>query len=118
MDLDTQITISLGQIVTGLLAVCAGITAVAAAWAVLLKAWRAYKAPETSQNARLAALEAAVGKHAEYLDADNKRIKRVEGGQRREMRALLALVRHALDGNDIEALKKSDEELHDFLLNQ
>lgn len=118
MDLDTQITISLGQIVTGLLAACAALTAVAGAWAVLLKAWKAFKAPETGQNARLAALEAAVKKHGEYLDADNKRIKRVEDGQRREMRALLALVRHALDGNDIEALRKSDEELHDFLLNQ
>lgn len=62
------------------------------------------------------------GSIMEKLDNDNKRLKALEDAQDEQektnrvlMRALLALVNHGIDGNGIEGLKKTRDELTNHL---
>ena len=47
-----------------------------------------------------------------------KRIDELERGTRITQKAILALLKHSIDGNNTEGLKKSEQELSDFLLNK
>lgn len=53
-----------------------------------------------------------------HFDDDLKRIKSIEEGNRITQKALLALLKHSLDGNDVEDLKKASDELTKYLINK
>lgn len=112
------ITISLDQLVGGFLALCAGISVVGGAAALLLRAIKHLRAPEESQNQRLETLEAEQQKHRDFLASDKRRLEALEEGDRITKRAILALLRHSIDGNEVDALRDSEKELHDYLLNK
>lgn len=50
------------------------------------------------------------------LDSDNKRIKRLEDGNRVQCRALMALLSHEINGNSNDKLEKALNELNEYLL--
>lgn len=52
----------------------------------------------------------------EHFDNDLRRIKAIEEGNRVTQRALLALLRHAIDGNDTDELKKVSKDLNEYLI--
>ena len=47
---------------------------------------------------------------------DKKRLEEMEQGNKVTQRAILALLSHGIDGNDIEAMKAAKKELQDFLI--
>ena len=47
---------------------------------------------------------------------DNDRIEGIERGNRVTQRALLALLSHGIDGNEIDAMSKAKEELENYLI--
>ena len=51
----------------------------------------------------------------EQKDFD-KRIAELEKGTRITQKAILALLKHSIDGNNIEALKKAEGDLSEFLI--
>lgn len=95
---------------------CGAIITVSGALAVIFRAFKAAKAPNDLQNERLTKLEERVAKHDELLGNDNKRLTAIEEGNRVTQRALLAILAHAIDGNDIEALRDAKKELERFLI--
>lgn len=98
--------------------ICGAVCTMSAALAVICGAYRKAKEPETVQNSRLDALEAQVKKFAEYLDRDNKRLNAVDEGNRITQRALLALMSHAINGNDIDRLTKAKDDLQEYLISK
>jgi len=52
----------------------------------------------------------------DYLDNDNRRIKTIEAGNRITQQALLALMSHALNGNDVDKLEKARDDLQEYLI--
>lgn len=117
------------QVIKVVLWICAAISAVGAAVAVIVKAVTAAKAPtkqleermetyERSTEKRLGDLEDAVEKHVEYFGNDKKRLDGIEEGNRVTQRALLALLSHGIDGNDVEGLKKAKNELQQYLIDK
>lgn len=62
-------------------------------------------------------------KHDELLDNDNKRLKALEEGQiemqeanRILMKSMLALMSHSIDGNHMEELKQTRDDLQEYLI--
>lgn len=63
-------------------------------------------------------LKAAVQKHSELLDNDNKRIKEFEDSNQMILRCLLVIINHEITGNGIETMKKARDDLQEYLINK
>lgn len=97
---------------------CGAICTIAAAIAVFYRAAVKVQEPEHVQNQRLDALEKKVDKFSEYLDRDNRRLNSLDDGNRVTQQALLALMSHAINGNDIDKLSKAKDDLESYLINK
>ncbi len=111
---DAAITFTISDV----LWLCGAICTVAAAIAVFYKAAVKAQEPEHIQNQRLDALEKEVSKFSEYLDRDNKRLNSLDEGNRVTQQALLALMSHAINGNDIDKLSRAKDDLESYLINR
>lgn len=74
------------------------------------------KQPNEIQNDRLNKVEEKLERYDSLFKQDNKRLTHIEDGNRVTQRALLALLAHGIDGNDIEAMKKAKAELTEYLI--
>lgn len=116
--METQITFTFGQLLACVGTVCGMITGIAAAVAVLSKAVHKAREPNTVQDQRIAALEARADKSDRLLDNDNRRLAALEQEGRITQRALLALLKHGINGNDTKAMKDSMDEIEKYLINR
>lgn len=76
------------------------------------------KAPDVQQNRRLDALEKWKETVDRKLDADHRRFTRMEEANHVTMLALLALLDHGIDGNNIRQMEVAKEELNKHLVNK
>ncbi len=123
--MDNVITFTPAQLIALILSVCAAIVTISAAIGVIAKAIDKARAPEKEQNERidncekrLNALDEVVVKFREYFDNDDKRFKAIEKSNKITQSALLALLKHSLNGNDTESLKKAEESLEEYLIDK
>ena len=63
-------------------------------------------------------LKQKVDNHARMLDSDNRRLKEVEESNRLILQSLLVIVNHEISGNGIEGMKKTRDELQEYLVNR
>lgn len=112
----TQIAITPMQLIEGFLALCGAIVAVSAAIGVVVSAVKKAKSPNQKQNERLDTLEHRVDKHDEFLGNDKKRLDKIDEGNRVTQHALLALLKHGIDGNDIDSMRKAKSDLEIYLI--
>ena len=113
---NTLITFTPLELFHAILAICGAITAIAAAAAVIVTIVKKAKAPNEMQNSRIDQLEERIDNHDTLFDSDNKRLKDIEQGNRVMQQALLALLSHGIDGDDVESLRKAKEVLHQYLI--
>ncbi len=99
-----------------MLALCAGISAIAAAISWIVKGAKRINAPTEKQNQRLTELERRVGRHDELLGNDKRRLEEIESGNRVTQRAILALLDHGIDGNAVDTMRKAKEDLQQYLI--
>ena len=102
--------------ITMVLLICQLITNVSAAVLVVVLWVGKAKTPNAKQNQRLDKLEEDMKFVKECLDRDNVRIRAQEDGNRCTQKAILALMSHAINGNDTEKLVKARDELEAFLI--
>lgn len=114
--MNTVIAFSPSQLYYVILAVCGGIITVSTAITIIANVIKKAKSPEEKQNERIKHLEEMVAKHEDILSNDNKRLKSMEEGNREIMQAILALLAHGIDGNEIDSLKKAKENLQNYLI--
>lgn len=114
--MDAVIVFTPLQVFQTFLAICGAITAVAAAVAVIASFIKRVKAPNELQNTRLEALEKKTSLHEKYFENDDFRLKNIEAGNRITQRALLALLSHGIDGNDVDSMKRAKDELQHYLI--
>lgn len=84
----------------------------------IAKAWQAAKAPNARQDDRLKALEDWKEEVDGKLTHDHERFESLDSGNRVTQRALLALLDHGIDGNNIEQMQHAKEELQNHLINR
>ena len=109
--MNTPIMLTPNDLIGIFLGICGIITATAGAAAVIYRIVVHAKAPNKEQNERL-------NRHDALLDNDNKRLNNLEKSGTITMRALLALLKHGIDGNDIAEMKKVKEDLEQYLINR
>lgn len=114
--MNTVISFTPAQLFAGILAVCAGISCIAAAIAWIAKGVKKVQAPNEKQDQRLADLEARVARHDEFFTNDKRRMEAIEEGERVTQRAILALLSHGIDGNDVDAMREAKNELQEYLI--
>lgn len=114
--MDAVISFTPASLAAGFLTVCAGISCIAAAMGWIIKAINAAKAPGKKVNDRLTAVENAIAQHSKFFDSDKKRLDALEEGNRVTQQALLALLAHGIDGNDIEAMVEAKKALETYLI--
>ena len=105
-------------VIGALLALCGAIATIGNAVEKIIKVWKAAKAPNVEQNDRLNALEKWKEEVDEILTRDLKRFESLDIGNRVTQRALLALLDHGIDGNNIEQMQHAKEELQNHLINR
>ena len=121
--MDTVITFTPTQLIALILAVCGSIVTISAAIGVITKALDKARAPEKEQNERLDAhekrlnaLDEIIIKFREYFDNDDRRFKEIEKSNKITQSALLALLKHSINGNDTESLKEARKNLEEYLI--
>lgn len=63
-------------------------------------------------------LSDAVAEHERKLANDDKRLDQLETDNQMILKSLFALVNHDIDGNGIDRLKATREELQDYITNR
>lgn len=103
---------------TIILAAASAIVLLANAGEKIVAAVKAAKAPGNKQDARIEELEKWRQNVDAKLNRDNDRLDSIEEGNRASQRALLALLDHGIDGNNIEQMHHAKEELQNHLINR
>jgi hypothetical protein len=121
--MDNVISFTPSQLIALILAVCGAIVTISAAIGVIAKALDKARAPEKEQNERLDAhekrlnaLDEIIVKFREYFDNDDRRFKEIEKSNKITQSALLALLKHSINGNDTESLKEARKNLEEYLI--
>lgn len=107
-----------GMIWTVVLAAASAVVLLSNAAEKIVKAVKAAKAPNNQQNERLDELEAWRKEVDGKLTRDHERFEDLSHGERVTQRALLALLDHGIDGNNIEQMQHAKEELQNHLINR
>ena len=114
--MDTEITFTPYEVYTFIMFICSAIVSLSAAVTIIVKVVQKSKEPEQSQNERITALEKKAERHEQLFDNDNKRLVKLEKGDRVYLQALLALISHALNGNDVDGLKQVKSKIENYLI--
>lgn len=121
--MDQTIMFTPYELWTAILAICGGVIAISGAATVIFKILSKAKEPEMKQNERIFKCEEKIVEfehkleiYDQHFDHDKKRLDRLEFGNEAENRALLALLNHAINGNNEDELKNAKRELEQYLL--
>lgn len=121
--MDNTITFTPAELVSIILGICAAIVTISAAIGVIAKLIVKAKAPEAHQNARLDTIDRrlddidkTIATFREYFTNDDNRFKAIEKSNKVTQTALLALLKHSLNGNDITSLKEAERSLEEYLI--
>lgn len=113
-----EILQAIGVVLGALMILAGAITTVGTAAEKVAKAVKAAKAPNDAQNDRLTELETRMEKVEQKLDNDKKHLDNIDAGNRVTQLALLALLDHGIDGNNIDQMQHAKEELQQHLINR
>lgn len=106
------------EIWTAVLAIASAIVLLSNAAEKIAKAIQTAKAPSQALNERMDAFEVWKDSVNQKLDNDNKRLDGIDSGNRVTQLALLALLDHGIDGNNIDQMQHAKEELQNHLINR
>lgn len=95
--------------VSDILWLAGAIVAISAAVKVIVECIDRMQKPNKTQDERIEKLE-------KKAIADYERLNKLDEGNTITQRALLALLAHGIDGNDIEAMRQAKEELTNYLI--
>ena len=120
-----QFTISEAWVV--FLGICGGVVTIAAAVNVIIRIVRYFRRPNQTQNEEIGKLWKEMGaikedynsmrqEYETYFRKDKERLDVIEKGNRVTQKALLALLSHGIDGNDIDSMKEAKKDLEEYLI--
>ena len=116
--MDYVISFTPAQLVAWLLALCTGVVTITKAVEAVSAAVKKAHKPEADRDARGEGLEARLAKVEDYLAKDKTHLEALDTGNRVTQQALLALLGHAIDGNNLEQLKTARDSLHEYLIDR
>lgn len=122
-DFMNEITFTPAELFSLIVGGCAALVTISAGVGVLIRLIDKARAPELAQNERLNkidkrldGIDTTITKFKEYFQNDDNRFKAIEKSNKITQTALLALLKHSLNGNDMESLKTAEKSLEDYLI--
>ena len=123
--MDNTITFTPAQLVAMILAICGAIITISGAVSVITKWFSKAREPEVEQNLRLDAIdkkledfEKTITVFRSYFANDDNRFKAIERSNKVTQNAILALLKHSLNGNEVDALKEAEKNLEAYLIDK
>ena len=107
--------IPVSDLISLFLAFCGGISIIGAAAAYVAKAVGWLKRPEEKQNEILQDHEKRIARLEEKTDNDYSDIRKLQQEMKMMLRAVVAIMKHEIDGNNTADLKKEQEAIDDYL---
>ena len=111
------------ELVGFITAIRGAIVTIGAVITLIFKLVNRVRAPEIKQNERIKAVEDRLKAIEEqnkiftqYFINDDKRFKAIERSNKITQSALLAILKHSINGQDIESLKKAEKSIEEFLI--
>lgn len=84
----------------------------------IVLAVQAVRAPSVAKDKRLESIEDWKASIDAKLDRDDQRLNAIEAGSRVTQRAILALLSHGIDGNNVQQMEDAKSELQSYLINR
>ena len=117
--------LTLEEFLTVFMWACSTLITISAAVAVIVNIVKKIKEPETLQNKKIDEMskrqdtfDSRLLKCEERFDKADDKIESFEDGQRITQQSLLALLSHAINGNDVGELKKAYSDLKKYLVDK
>lgn len=98
--------------------ICSAIITIEAVITIFKKTYRAAKAPEKDLAKRLEKVEKKMETYDVYFKNDKMRFLELEEGNRITQKGMLALLKHAKNGDDIASIDKAEKDLEEYLINK
>lgn len=121
--MNDTITFTFSEMISLILTLSAGIVTISAAIGVISRALSRAKAPEEKQNLRLDIIDKRLDEidkviktFREYFTNDDNRFKAIEKSNKITQTALLALLKHSINGSDVEGLREAEKSLEEYLI--
>ncbi len=122
-----MIQFTLSQAWAVILSICGGIVTISAAVSVAFKIYQHFKKPNLKQDEEIESLWKKVielenslrttrEEFLTFFKNDKARLDAIEKGNRVTMQALIALLSHGIDGNDVDSMKKAKDALNQYLV--
>lgn len=106
------------EIWAAILAAASAIVLLSNAAEKIAKAVQAAKSPNAKQDERIRALEDWRSEVDRKLQSDLEHLESIDEGSRATQQAILALLDHGIDGNNIEQMQHAKEALQNYLINR
>ena len=106
------------EVWTAILTIASAIVLLSNAAEKIGKAIQTAKAPNARQDERLTGLEEWRKSVDAKLENDKKHLDAIDEGNRATQRAILALLDHGIDGNNIKQMQDAKEALQSHLINR
>lgn len=101
-----------------LMALAAIVLVLVGAYNTIMTAVKNHREEKKRKDAPVNTLEETVRLHDERLKRDHERLNDLEEANRIQMRALMAMLHHEIDGNSTDGLKKSYDEIQQYLIDK
>lgn len=123
--MNTEIIVTPNEVITFLLALSGFIITFSGAVGIVARFVGKLKQPEQAQDERIKDCEGRLDRHDEMLEKykeyfanDDKRLSKIEESNRVTQRGMLALLKHSLNGDDKETLRKAEIDLENYLIDK
>lgn len=123
--MNTPIIFTPSEFISGFLFLCGALITISSVTNVVLKFFEWKNKPNKVQDdriraceKRLDACEAKFNEHTRFFDSDKARLDDIDRSNKVTQRALLALLSHAINGNDVDNLQRAKDDLEDYLTNK
>lgn len=123
--MDNSITFTPAELMGLIIGVATAIITISTACGVIINVIKKTREPEKKQDerianceARLDKMDAVIEKFQGFFSNDDRRFREIEEGNKKTQKALLALLKYSLNGNDKSALIEAERSLEEYLINK
>lgn len=116
--MNTPITFTPAELSTMVLGICGALITLSGALAVIINLIKKAKEPELVQNSRIDKIENDIKKIQHCLSIDKARLDNIEYGNTVSQEALLALLNHALNKDEVDSVKNAKQKLEKYLIDK
>lgn len=97
---------------------CGLVTSIAAVLTIYKNGKNEKNKPNEIQDKRISDLEKRCDRYDTIFEKDKKDIEEIKEGFHLILKTEFALLQHGLDGNNIEPMKKAQEDIQNYLINK